>query len=92
MNRPPVKLRRVLPILAALALTGCATAGQLAPIAQPVVEARIKPILAIDGLRFRDLNADGRLDPYENWRLSDRARTEDLAARMTVAKSTSPAC
>ena len=37
-----------------------------------------------DGLTFRDLNNDGLLTPYEDWRLSPEARAEDLAARMTL--------
>lgn len=72
----------------ALALAGCAAGGDLAsaPPGQPPIEARSKPLIEADGLRFRDLNANGRLDPYENWRLADRARAEDLAARMSLAE------
>ncbi|MBO9724012.1 MAG: glycoside hydrolase family 3 C-terminal domain-containing protein [Novosphingobium sp.] len=33
---------------------------------------------------FRDLNHNGRMDPYENSQLSDEARTEDLIAQMTL--------
>ncbi|MCL2843090.1 MAG: glycoside hydrolase family 3 C-terminal domain-containing protein [Oscillospiraceae bacterium] len=33
---------------------------------------------------FRDLNRDGVLDPYEDWRLSDEERIADLASRMSV--------
>lgn len=33
---------------------------------------------------FRDLNHNGQRDPYEDSRLSDAARTEDLLARMTL--------
>ena len=35
---------------------------------------------------FRDLNHNGRLDPYENPRLSDAVRVDDLMARMTIAE------
>ncbi len=33
---------------------------------------------------FRDLNHNGRLDPYENPQLSDAARVDDLIGRMTI--------
>ena len=33
-----------------------------------VVEARVKPIIRIGQLEFRDLNANGQLDVYEDWR------------------------
>ncbi|MGA3682810.1 glycoside hydrolase family 3 protein [Pseudomonas graminis] len=54
-----------------------------APV-QPVLGSMIKPLLTIDGLQFRDLNGNGRLDPYEDWRLSVDARAKDLVARMSV--------
>ena len=34
-------------------------------------------ILTIDGYAFKDLNKNGKLDPYEDWRLGDKARAED---------------
>ena len=42
------------------------------------------PFLEIGGLRFRDLNRNGTLDPYEDWRLTPDARARDLVARMTL--------
>jgi beta-glucosidase len=64
------------------ALTGCATADTFRD--QPVIGVRSKPIVIVDGLRFRDANGNGRLDPYEDWRLTAEARTQDLLARMTL--------
>lgn len=40
--------------------------------------------LVVDGLPFRDLDHDGVLAPYEDWRLGVEVRTADLLARMTV--------
>ena len=37
---------------------------------QVIIGARVKPVLELEGLRFRDLNGNGVLDPYEDWRLS----------------------
>ena len=50
----------------------------------PAVEARAKPILTIRGKEFKDLNGNGRLDPYENWLLPTQARVRDLVRRMTL--------
>jgi beta-glucosidase len=51
-----------------------------------VVAARGKPILTVAGLRFKDLNASGTLDVYEDWRLAPERRARDLVARMTLAE------
>ena len=34
------------------------------------IGARVKPVLEVEGLRFKDLNGNGSLDPYEDWRLT----------------------
>lgn len=41
-------------------------------------------ILTIDRLAFKDLNKNGKLDAYEDWRLPVEVRAKDLAAQMTV--------
>ncbi|MTB53747.1 beta-glucosidase [Lewinella sp. W8] len=41
-------------------------------------------ILTVDRKAFKDLNQNGELDPYEDWRLSTEERAADLAARMSV--------
>lgn len=53
---------------------------------QPVLESRAAPILVVDGLQFRDLNKDGQLAPYEDWRLPPHTRADDLVARMNLAE------
>lgn len=50
---------------------------------QRTLSARTKNIITVDGLEFKDLDGDGQLTPYEDWRLSPRERAEDLVARMT---------
>lgn len=44
---------------------------------------RVKPLLDVDGLTFKDLNGNGVLDPYEDWRLSPEERAADLVSRMS---------
>lgn len=51
---------------------------------QPEIGTRSAPVLTVDGLRFRDLDRNGRLDPYEDWRLPAAKRAKDLTARMTM--------
>lgn len=41
-------------------------------------------ILTEDKLSFKDLNKNGRLDKYEDWRLSVDERARDLAEQMSV--------
>jgi len=44
------------------------------------------PVLQQNGLQFKDLNKNGVLDPYEDWRLPPEQRARDLVARMTLAE------
>ncbi len=53
---------------------------------QPPVLARSKPLLNIDGLKFKDANANGKLDAYEDWRRPVDARVADLVAQMTLVE------
>ncbi len=41
-------------------------------------------ILTSDGLAFKDLNKNGNLDKYEDWRLPVEERAKDLASKMSV--------
>lgn len=69
----------------ALAVSALPLLGSGKP-AQPEIVARAKPVLEAGGLRFKDLNANGRLDPYEDWRLPPERRAADLVGRMTLAE------
>ena len=41
-------------------------------------------LLIKNGLAFKDLNKDGVLNNYEDWRLEDVARAQDLASRLSL--------
>src|SRR6476620_1377766 len=41
-------------------------------------------ILTVDGLKFKDLNKNGKLDAYEDWRLPVDERAKDLASKMSA--------
>jgi beta-glucosidase len=55
-----------------------------AAVVQPEVSARVAPLLQADGLLFKDLNKNGHLDAYEDWRRPVEERVGDLVAQMTL--------
>ncbi|BCH52856.1 glycoside hydrolase family 3 protein [Agrobacterium vitis] len=67
-------------------LASCAILMASVAIAQnqPVVVARSAAILTVDGKTFKDLNRNGRLDPYEDWRRSPAERASDLVSQMSL--------
>jgi len=70
-----------------LLLAGLGGSSIAAPTpSQPHLGTRATPLIHKDGLLFRDLNRDGVLEPYEDWRLSSAARAADLLSRMTLAE------
>ena len=42
------------------------------------------PLLTVDRFAFKDLNRNGILDPYEDWRLPAETRAKDLAAQLSI--------
>ena len=63
------------------------------PLAYSVIEAEgeqarlsyvegVTPILEVDGLKFKDMNKNGVLDVYEDWRLPDDERIANLISQM----------
>jgi beta-glucosidase len=72
-----------------LVLAVCAAPALLLQAAdQPKVEARKAPVITRDGLKFRDLNKNGTLDRYEDWRLPPDQRVADLVSKMTPEEKT----
>ena len=51
---------------------------------QVALEAHVKNIIEVDGLKFKDLNGNGTLDVYEDWRQPVDARVDDLLSQMTL--------
>ena len=41
-------------------------------------------IIEADGYAFKDLNRNGKLDPYEDWRLPADVRAKDLASKLSL--------
>ena len=58
--------------------------GERAATSQPRLGGHAAPIIQRDGLRFKDLNRSGSVEPYEDWRLTPIERARDLVGRMTL--------
>ncbi|BCS31835.1 hypothetical protein TBR22_A10370 [Luteitalea sp. TBR-22] len=69
-----------------LVMTGLAivTHTQPARPTMPVLGTRSVKVIEADGFRFKDLNKNGRVDVYEDWRQPIDARVDDLVAQMTL--------
>lgn len=63
---------------------GCSRNGGGKTYTQPTLNPHVKSIIEVDGYQFIDLNSNGTLDPYEDWRLDADTRTADLVGQMTV--------
>ncbi|MEO2001299.1 MAG: hypothetical protein ABGW75_06700, partial [Pirellulales bacterium] len=58
------------------------TSAPVASADEAVVDVKARDVRIIDGCR--DLNKNGKVDPYENWRLPIEQRVEDLLSQMTL--------
>ncbi|WP_428333218.1 glycoside hydrolase family 3 N-terminal domain-containing protein [Novosphingobium sp.] len=66
-------------------LAATAQPGLAAPAApQPEIGSRSVPVITVDGLKFRDLDRNGKLDVFEDWRRPAQERARDLIARMSI--------
>lgn len=77
------KIFRFVPsLLLIVSLSGIGLSQSAA--SQPVIGARVAKLLQINGLLFKDLNKNDKLDVYEDWRRPIEERVSDLVAQMTV--------
>jgi len=90
-----LNIKQVLLGLSSLGLVACNGGGKTGSLAFKIVKndggvtlgyspASGVTILEQDGLKFKDLNKNGILDPYEDWRLPADERAKDLAEQMTI--------
>lgn len=85
MQYPPKKI--VIAMALALAsgsmLVACGGGDSVSEdVVQPTLEARAKGIITVEGKQFKDLNGNGSLDAYEDWRLSVDTRIANLVSLM----------
>lgn len=75
------------PILNKFAKTSLLTALVLSSIAWKNNDLKndpTYPIVTVNGFTFEDLNSNGKLDKYEDYRLSITERVQDLLSKMTL--------
>jgi beta-glucosidase len=65
-------------------VVGFAQSAPSKKIIQPVLGHRSAPLINDGGFQFKDLNKNGKLDKYEDWRWSNEERTKDLLSKMSV--------
>ncbi|WP_328570138.1 glycoside hydrolase family 3 protein [Janthinobacterium sp. P210006] len=70
--------------VATLALAACGNDTGSEGYTQPVFGATTYAQLKSDGYTFKDMNRNGKVDPYEDWRLPAEARADDLLSRMSL--------
>lgn len=68
-------------LIITILFSACSPKGE---IHQPELGARSVKLLTKSGLKFKDLNKNGKLDRYEDWRLPTDERISDLLPRMTI--------
>lgn len=71
---------------ATVALSMMGTAFAQKELTPPTLAPHVKSVIEADGYQFIDLNANGALDKYEDWRLDAQTRAEDLVNQMTLAE------
>ena len=69
--------------VATLALAACGN-NDSEQYTQPVFGTTTFSQLNVDGYAFKDMNRNGKIDPYEDWRLPAEARADDLLSRMSL--------
>lgn len=69
-------------LIAALIVASCGSGNEQQP--QPELGYRSVPVIVKKGLKFKDLNRNGKLDKYEDWRLSSEERSKDLLSQMSL--------
>ena len=80
--------KRGISLLGAVAMTASMLTGisfaEGETYTQPTLNPHSKSVLEVDGYQFIDLNGNGELDVYEDWRQDAETRAADLVSQMTV--------
>ena len=77
-------MMKITPLSLAVSALLLSTPPTFANDDQPELSQRDVTLLTVDGLKFKDLNHSGKLEPYEDWRLTPEMRAADLVKRMTL--------
>ena len=77
------RISLLLAVLVLLSVIGLPTLASAEHV-QPELNARVKKMIEVDGYQFKDLNGNGALDVYEDWRADIEDRITDLYSQMTL--------
>lgn len=81
-------IRRGAAVLSAAAMTAALLSGAVfaegESYEQPELNPHSKSVIEVDGYQFIDLNGNGALDVYEDWRQDAETRAADLVSQMTA--------
>ncbi len=73
-------------------VTGCGDSDDGKSVTQPDLGYRNSTILDVDGFQFKDLNKNGVLDAYEDWRLPAEDRVSNLLSLMSIEEKAGLFC
>ncbi len=80
-----INLQKITILAFACLWHACDTPKQAAQtFTQPALGTRTAPILKIKNYNFKDLNKNNKLDKYEDWRLPQAERIQNLISQMTI--------
>ena len=78
------KISLFLALIMLVSMAAIPAGAEQETLQQPVVKTTTKKIIEVDGYQFRDLNGNGTLDVYEDWRADIEDRITDLLSQMTI--------
>ncbi len=68
----------------ALLISATFAAGQALAIKQAELKSYQLKNIVVDNLKFKDFDRDGKLSPFEDWRLSPEVRAQDLLTKLSL--------
>lgn len=71
-------------LLCLISIVGISQKNTVNKKSQPFLGYKTVQLLNLEGFQFKDLNKNGKLDKYEDWRLTNEARAKDLLTKMSV--------
>jgi beta-glucosidase len=71
-------------LLCLISIVGISQKNTVNKKSQPFLGYKTVQLLNLEGFQFKDLNKNGKLDKYEDWRLSNDTRAKDLLTKMSV--------
>jgi beta-glucosidase len=95
MKRPSLSIYLLVALVAALSVVGCKNWSESGTGTLRIVinkngqtlgydTSSGVEILTVKGLAFKDLNKNGKLDTYEDWRVAVEERAKDLASKLSM--------